>query len=161
VRVGLSNFSQWGQDRLDDVSRIAELMDPLINVDFGEAVGASGVSGDVRKIRELVKRIGEVYEFVLEWIEDVRCAHFVPDIAEVQTAFCKFPIDFLIKIELIESEFARNLHDIDDKIARGEQTHIKLSLDLSVADAVTEMRQALNKFRERMAAKGPARSTLG
>jgi hypothetical protein len=141
-RVNAQTFAAWSADRFAELHKMGPLFTQVINVDFKEAIGPSGSPGDIGKIRDAVRHLGEIYEYAIDWIQDLRRANFSAELKEVQPAFSKFPTDFINKIELLAKELARVLEGADEKIMRGENVTFELHLDLK-ADGIDEFKEAL------------------
>lgn len=127
--VGVTEVT-WFSDRLGEMSAVAPQLQKLMQIDLQEAQGAPGESGSVEKIVYVAKRIGDIYQFALEWAIRIRLAVTHPLMRELQEEFALASTSFVDNIESLAKDYAAAIAEAKVQVANGKKAHFELLYDL-------------------------------
>ncbi|HUT04796.1 MAG TPA: DUF4062 domain-containing protein [bacterium] len=127
VRLGdLQGFRDWTQIKSGEMISLVKSADKMVNVALAEALGAPG---DVGKIVYVARRLGQVYQRLIEWSLECKQAEVEEEFAGALTVLYGWSQKFLAQLE----NWSRTLPDeISSSISRYQKTKEPESLVLSL-----------------------------
>lgn len=108
-RVSIRDITEWSSPRINELERVADVLNRAINSDLPKAFGAPGEPGSVEVIVSTALLIGEAYREALEWSLRVRRTSGHEDLRPVIDALAIFPDDMLTKIESLGDPFLKRI----------------------------------------------------
>jgi hypothetical protein len=101
------NALQWFQDRLSEMSNLAGALSGVINDEFTEAWGPSGMPGSPELILSTCGLLAEGCQQLLTWEENVRFTHVPPGDEDLNELLAGVGGRILGQVGLIPAEMAK------------------------------------------------------
>ncbi len=126
----IAGFREWMLTKLEEILRIGQVLDKLINEVAVDAFGTPGTSGDPNKILFVTREIASVYREAIEWALRIRRTRLDKELEPARMEMIHFTSDVIEKVRTGGAIILKEIEDVFSSTESDKSRTINLTLHL-------------------------------